>query len=260
MHSVRFFRCPVPAQHQNLGMGSRFNAVHLSSMILQHRARPCNALPCQLSSVSLTFGTCSAFCCTLTSVTQLHCGYPLPALSFKQAACAGETTPEKDPERPISATIIADCVKQWTAANKVTIGAKWAYDGRNNLYAPQTLVEHGETGRDGYQEFPLEFKDPEKRNPSRYLCAASLTCKWLCGCMWCFRFVPGVLWVVVVLCCPASRAVRRAQGSNSAAAVRGSHDNAVTALHADKHRDVSEWPSVPCLRAVYLRVLVLRSA
>jgi hypothetical protein len=69
--------------------------------------------------------------------------------------------------KPISAEIISECVKRWSTQMKV---AKWAYDGRNNLFAPQTLVEAGKLAADSYQEFPLEWSEPGRRHPSRYLC------------------------------------------------------------------------------------------
>ena len=90
------------------------------------------------------------------------------------SACAGQSSAEKDPGdgtvKPIPPTVISDCVKKWTAMHKQTIPA-WAYDGRNNLYAPKTLVEKGKLTADSYQEFPMEFQEAGKCHPSRYLCA-----------------------------------------------------------------------------------------
>lgn len=84
---------------------------------------------------------------------------------------AEQTTPMKDPGdgsvKPISAEVISECVKRWSQQMNV---AKWAYDGRNNLFAPVTLVESGKLAADSYQEFPLEWTEPDRRHPVRYLC------------------------------------------------------------------------------------------
>jgi hypothetical protein len=93
---------------------------------------------------------------------------PLERMSLERGWFAGATSAEKDPEKAIPQTVIAECVKRWTAANKASMPA-WAYDGRNNLYAPKTLVEKSKLTADSYQEFPLEWKDEAKRHPTRFL-------------------------------------------------------------------------------------------
>lgn len=72
--------------------------------------------------------------------------------------------------RAVPQGVISDCVKRWTAANKARAPV-WAYDGRNNLYSTQTVVEKNNLTADKYEEFPLEWEEPGRRFPSRYLCA-----------------------------------------------------------------------------------------
>lgn len=68
--------------------------------------------------------------------------------------------------RPVPVTAIAECVKRWAKQAGVQ---HWAYDGRNNLFAPKTLVDGSKLTGDSYQEFPLEWKEEGKRNPTRFL-------------------------------------------------------------------------------------------
>jgi hypothetical protein len=89
--------------------------------------------------------------------------------SVAAIVCAEQATPDRNPDaKPVPVTAIAECVKRWTQASGAT---KWAYDGRNNLFAPETLVEADKLASDHYQEFPLEWAEEGRRHPTRYLCA-----------------------------------------------------------------------------------------
>jgi hypothetical protein len=70
--------------------------------------------------------------------------------------------------KPIPPKVIQDCVKRWAEQNKAFIGP-WAYDGRNNLYAPKTLIDPQEKKADGYQEFRVEIPQEGKKHPQRLL-------------------------------------------------------------------------------------------